>query len=528
MSDNINFDYKNLSPFKWFVLENFPFIEADFDALTEWQLFCKIGEEINKIIDSQNTVGEQAETLTNAFNNLKNYVDNYFNNLDVQDEINNKLNNMVETGELQVILEQTLEKDYTKTYKTFQELKNDSTLKKGMYVKTLGYNSINDGGNAEYIITDTTDNTNYQENISNNLYATLIIKNILKPEMFGAIGDGVSDDTNYINICISQAKRTNLPIYFTKFYAISSSIKFDFALKIQGIYNMSGLIQTNSNEDILLFDRPYNIDVKGIEIRDIVLIYKTFGNENTTAMRFRQSSTLKDGWGYHECEFRNLIINNAYVGITNEQTEPSWNVHFNNIRLNNISFCAVNINANFGFDMDFIVLGNNLSEYTRNYCLLLNCTGVLRNLDVEDWDNTILYCADPYDSLQIEQVHLERCSINKNYTGFFRFENQYVKVGSIRLYNCSFNENINDKAFIIAYNFISTSRLNVENISLYNCTKITNVAVIYGIYINRISGNNNPQCISLFGANGGGLIPENNMIGGIITSNEYYNLKALA
>lgn len=100
MSDNIKFDYKNLSPFKWFVLENFPFIEADFDALTEWQLFCKLGKEINKIIDSQNIVGLQAENLTNAFNNLKNYVDNYFNNLDVQEEINNKLNNMASDGTL--------------------------------------------------------------------------------------------------------------------------------------------------------------------------------------------------------------------------------------------------------------------------------------------------------------------------------------------------------------------------------------------------------------------------------------------
>lgn len=108
MSNNINFDYKNLSPFKWFVLENFPFIEADFDALTEWQLFCKIGKEINKIIDSQNIVGEQAENLTNAFNNLKNYVDNYFNNLDIQDEINNKLNEMVVSGELQEIILNTI------------------------------------------------------------------------------------------------------------------------------------------------------------------------------------------------------------------------------------------------------------------------------------------------------------------------------------------------------------------------------------------------------------------------------------
>lgn len=108
MSDNINFDYKNLSPFKWFVLENFPFIEADFDALTEWQLFCKIGKEINKIIDSQNIVGEQAENLTNAFNNLKNYVDNYFKNLDIQEEVNTKLNIMAQDGTLDRIINQEI------------------------------------------------------------------------------------------------------------------------------------------------------------------------------------------------------------------------------------------------------------------------------------------------------------------------------------------------------------------------------------------------------------------------------------
>lgn len=102
------FEYKNLTPFKWFVLENFPFIEADFDALTEWQLFCKLGKEINKIIDSQNVVGKQAEQLTNAFNNLQMYVNNYFNNLDVQEEINNKLNEMAESGELTEILEEIL------------------------------------------------------------------------------------------------------------------------------------------------------------------------------------------------------------------------------------------------------------------------------------------------------------------------------------------------------------------------------------------------------------------------------------
>lgn len=104
-----NFNYNKLTPFKWFILENFPFIEADFDALTEWQLFCKLGKEMNKIITSENVLGTQMENVTNAFIELENYVNNYFNNLDVQDEINNKLNEMAEDGTLSSLLAPYLE-----------------------------------------------------------------------------------------------------------------------------------------------------------------------------------------------------------------------------------------------------------------------------------------------------------------------------------------------------------------------------------------------------------------------------------
>ena len=105
---NINFTYTNLTPFKWYVLENFPFIEADFDALTNWQLFCKLGKEMNKIINSVNVSGQQVETLTTAFNNLQNYVNNYFDNLNVQTEINNKLDEMTENGTLDQIINTNL------------------------------------------------------------------------------------------------------------------------------------------------------------------------------------------------------------------------------------------------------------------------------------------------------------------------------------------------------------------------------------------------------------------------------------
>ena len=99
-----NFDYKKIYPFKWFVLQNFPFIEADFDAITNWQLFCKLGEEINKLINSENSLGNQVENLTNAFIELQNYVNNYFENLDVQEEINNKLDEMAQNGELEALI----------------------------------------------------------------------------------------------------------------------------------------------------------------------------------------------------------------------------------------------------------------------------------------------------------------------------------------------------------------------------------------------------------------------------------------
>lgn len=98
------YDYKNLTPFKWFTLQNFPFIEADFDAITNYQLLCKVVEYLNKVIDSQNNVGQEVENLSNNFIQLKDYVDNYFENLDVQEEINNKLDQMAESGELTELL----------------------------------------------------------------------------------------------------------------------------------------------------------------------------------------------------------------------------------------------------------------------------------------------------------------------------------------------------------------------------------------------------------------------------------------
>ena len=146
------FEFKNLTPFKWFVLENFPFIEADFDALTEWQLFCKLGKEMNKIINSENTLGTQMENVTNAFIDLQNYVNNYFDNLNVQEEVNNKLNEMAESGELAELVSQYLNAQAIIGFNTNNDLKNAENLANGSFARTYGKLTYNDGKGAFYKI----------------------------------------------------------------------------------------------------------------------------------------------------------------------------------------------------------------------------------------------------------------------------------------------------------------------------------------------------------------------------------------
>lgn len=170
----MNYNYINLPPFKWFVLQNFPFIEADFDAITNWQLFCKLGEEINKIVNSVNTSGQQVEALTNAFNELKSYVDNYFENLDVQEEINNKLDEMAESGQLSDIIAQYLELQAVLGFNDISDMRQAEYIANGSLLRTYGQDSLNDGKGAFYYVRGVT-----SEDVIDNINIVALYDNTL-------------------------------------------------------------------------------------------------------------------------------------------------------------------------------------------------------------------------------------------------------------------------------------------------------------------------------------------------------------
>ena len=130
--------YKKIPTFKLWIANQFPYIETDFDAITNYELLQAVIKYLNTIIENENNVESNVTALYNAFVNLHDYVETFFENLDVQDEVNTKLDEMVEDGTLESLLLNYSQ--VTKVFDTYTDMIFDtSTYVNGMKLKTLGY-----------------------------------------------------------------------------------------------------------------------------------------------------------------------------------------------------------------------------------------------------------------------------------------------------------------------------------------------------------------------------------------------------
>ena len=259
MSEKIG---KILPPFKMQVLTNFPYIEADFDALTNYQLLCKIVEYLNNVIGNENE-------LTIAVNNLFNYVNNYFDNLDVQDEINNKLDEMAESGQLADIIADYIELKGQLVYNSVAEMKEAENLVNGSFAKTYGFYSYNDGGGALYKIRtitneDIVDNMTIIPLHDESLIAELLYENnIIYVDKLGAKGDGTTDDYNIFIKAIEKAQEIKGYIQLSnKSYFINSTIDLsDSTLEYGFILNIKGIDRYRTK---IIFNKDLDYGIKYI------------------------------------------------------------------------------------------------------------------------------------------------------------------------------------------------------------------------------------------------------------------------
>lgn len=390
-------DMKNLTPFKLCVLQNFPFIESDFDAVTNYQLLCRVVDYLNKIIDNNNKQNDNISQLEQNFITLYNYVNNYFNNLDVQEEINKKIDDLILSGEFNIFLS-------------------------GIYT----------------------------------------------PEMFGAKGDGVTDDTEAI-----QKALTFNNVNLSKNYIITDNLVLHSNLKVFGGGTITKKTEFNDsylNHSIFSFTDSNNID-----INNIVLI------SNSLAISVHGCSNVN---------ITNLIINSEKYSIliSDSEKNESNGITISNIKIENdvtiISSDGIHING--GCSNIYVT---NVSGTTGDDFIALNAIEGIRktiknviidNIKCSGYAGVRLYgqlnCA-------IENVSINNSYINSdngirltNIVGFIEIDFNAPTFKNIVFNNCIVNSSIRN-VFLTYINGSATFN---------NCTFVTTANPNIGFFNSSI------------------------------------------
>lgn len=319
-------NYKILPPFKMQVLTNFPYIEADFDALTNYQLLCKVVEYLNMVIHNENELTEEVEGLYNAYVSLQNYVNNYFDNLDVQDEINNKLDEMAESGQLTDIIAQYLGLAGMITFNTVSEMKLAQNLVNGSKCATLGYNEVNDGGAAFYKIRTITNDDVVDNKYIIEVYDNLLIAELILNETINIKQLGLTEETADIGADINTITNIKNKIAYVPYgsYNVTTTIHPETNKTII----IDGSLTYTGNDTCILINTPRNIiKTKNITSSGYCL---TFENDGSSSQCQNNNIELN---GILESSSHCLYFHSINMGVCYNY------IKFNTLRAGSSSYC---------------------------------------------------------------------------------------------------------------------------------------------------------------------------------------------
>ena len=233
---------------------------------------------------------------------------------------------------------------YAKSYDTVAEMQADTTLSAGMICHTLGFHAVGDGGAAWYKV-EAMGTANDMDILAlvNGVAVLQVTESYVTPEMFGAYGDGVHDDTDFIQYALNNYKN----IYADKIYNVTviyidNRTNFDFNeitgnLVIKGYRNN---ITGKKLEGVSPLTLGYETDTCSSNIIQIGYIYAS--NLTTGSCILLDGSTAS-------------VMNNLFVNCQTNRGEYGFHMIADNNGFcnQNVLLMCVSTNANkFGMFLE--------------------------------------------------------------------------------------------------------------------------------------------------------------------------------
>lgn len=317
-----------LPPFKHMccTIGNLP--SSFMESMTYYEALCWLYEYFEKtLLPEMNNQGAAITELQEAFVTLKNYVDNYFDNLDVQEEINNKLDAMAEAGTLEEIIADYLNTRALLCFNNIQELKAADNLIDGCFVKTLGYYTANDGGEATYKIRDIVNTDVVDEALlialnDVNLVAELIHTDTIDIKQLGCKAESLFDNKNKLQIAVNN---------FDKVIISNGDFYISTPVTLKNNINISGI-----NAKIYT-DTPYifsgntidNILIENLELESTVNTDNTINMSESTpdASGYTTLSSIVDIYNSTNITINNCKVHGSFTGL---YIHSSHNVNISN------------------------------------------------------------------------------------------------------------------------------------------------------------------------------------------------------
>ena len=275
----------------------------------------------------------------------------------------------------------------------------------------------------------------------------------------------------------------NKVLFFPNTYYIDDTININTSnqyIHYKGNGNMiSKIIMITSGKPIF----KANSIMAYTKFTDLSISYKEpQTSEYSYCIAFDNDNVLSGSWGHYHWEIKGCRFYNTNIGIgvynagdkLNNDLLAIWGCVFRDLYFGNIYQTAINLNSVKpsgmpGNEMVNIKILN--QGYTNTgYAIKTRSECKMSNLDIEDWKDNLIY-SDTSVGLLIENVHVERHELTKNYESMFYIQGDNVKLSNIHI------QDIANKCTEESYVFNLHSNAIVENIKISINTNVNSKPV---------------------------------------------------